>query len=136
MAKEIGFGSEFYVTTTTAATAIGQIKSISGPDSQTNDVDTTTLDSSTNYRTFVPGLIDPGVVTLEVVSDPTALVITRMRQYFEAGTAKTFNIYHNTSGNAQQFSAYVQSIGQEIPLDDLIMNTYTLKLSGDAGWTS
>lgn len=136
MAKEIGFGSELTVTTTTAATAIGQIRSISGPNSQVNDVDTTTLDSSTNYRTFIPGLIDPGVVSIEVVSDPTSLVITRLKQYLEAGSVKTFNIYHNTSANTAQFTAYVQGIGQEIPLDDLITNTYTFKLTGDAGWTS
>lgn len=136
MAKNIGYGSELSVASTTGTLDIGQIRSISGPDSEYDDVDTTTLDSSTNFRTFIPGLADPGVVTIEVVSDWTLTAQSRLRTYFEAGTAKTYTISHPTSANTQSFSAYVKSIGQEIPLDDLIMSTYSFKLSGDAGWTS
>ena len=40
----------------TSTGEIASLRSVGGPDATVNDVDTTTLDSSTNYRTFMPGL--------------------------------------------------------------------------------
>lgn len=136
MAKAIGFGSELSVASTTGTLDIGQIRSISGPDSEYDDVDTTTLDSSTNFRTFIPGLADPGALTIELVADPTLASHSRLSTYFEAGSLKTYTVSHATSANTQSFSAYVKSIGQEIPLDDLVTRSVVFKVSGDPGWTS
>ena len=136
MAKGIGFGSELSVASTTGVLDIGQIRSISGPNSAYDDVDTTTLDSSSNFRTFVAGLADPGEVTIELVADPTLTSHARLSLYHEAGSAKTYTISHPTSANTQAFSAYIKSLGQEIPLDDLITRSVTFKISGDPGWTS
>ena len=136
MAKGIGYGSELSVASTTGTLEVGQIRSISGPDSEYDDVDTTTLDSSTNFRTFVAGLADPGVVTIELVADPTLTSHTRLSTYHEAGSIKVWTISHPTSANTQAFSGYVKSIGQEIPLDDLITRSVSFKVTGDPGWTS
>lgn len=136
MSKYIGFASELNVTSTTGTLIIGQIRSISGPNSEAADVDTTTLDSSTNYRTFIPGLIDPGAVTFDVIFDPTTTAMKRLNDYHDGRLVKTFAVTHPTTTVTQSFSAYVKSLGQEIPLDDVVTRPVTLKVTGDPGWTS
>lgn len=136
MAKEIGYGAELSVATTTGTLDIAQIRSISGPDSEADMVDTTTMDSSTNYRTFIQGLADPGQVTLELVYDGTSVGHARLETYQENMTSKVYTISYPTSANTQSFTAYVQSLSVEIPLDDLITQSVTLKITGDPGWSS
>lgn len=53
MAKIFGYAAVLQVTTTTGDLAIGQLRSMSGPGVDFGDVDTTCMDSSSNYRTFV-----------------------------------------------------------------------------------
>ena len=52
------FGYRSIIATSTGELA--QLRSIDGPGMSFGDVDTTTMDSSTNYRTFVPSLGDAG----------------------------------------------------------------------------
>lgn len=138
MAKEIGFGATFTVATTTGTLTIGQIRSISGPGSDADMVDTTTLDSSTSYRTFTQGLADPGEVSLEVVYDGVTAAVghSRLETYQENRTSKVYTITYPTTANTQSFTAYVKGLSQEIPLDDLVMQTITMKITGDPGWSS
>jgi hypothetical protein len=137
MAKNIGYGSSLAVTTTTGSLAIGQIKTMSFGGSDATDVDTTTLDSSTNYRTFRPAPIDPGDLSMTVVYDPQAAAHRRLITYFEAFSTKTFTVtYNTTTSDTQAFSAYIKTVGAEIPLDDLVTADITLKITGDAAWQS
>lgn len=137
MAKEIGYGAELLCGTTTGGSVtVAQIRSISGPDSEADMVDTTTLDSSTNYRTFVQGLADPGQVTVELVYDSTATSHAKLQHYHDNRISATYTIVYPTSANSQAFTAYVQSLSLEVPLDDLITQTVTLKITGDPGWSS
>lgn len=137
MAKTIGYGSILTVTTTTAATEVGQIRNISGPGVSGNDVDTTCLDSSTNYRTFSSGLLDAGEVTFGVVYDPANVSHKRLTYYMGQRSEKTFIVYHGSStGDTDQFQAYVKGMSREIPLDDLITCDITLKVSGIPGYTT
>jgi hypothetical protein len=131
MTKNIGYKSILAVTTTTGAAEIAQIRNISGPGVSANDVDTTTLDSSTNYRTFACGLLDPGEVSMQLVYDPAAITHRRLALYMGTKAAKTFTVYHGSStGDSDAFIAYVKGMSREIPLDDLITCDVTLKVSG------
>ena len=137
MAKTIGYGSVLAVTTTTGVTSIGQVRSVSGPGVSANDVDTTTMDSSSNYRTFTCGLLDPGEVTFEVVYDPANVSHKRLAEYMGNLASKTFTVYHgSTDGDADAFSAYVKGMSREIPLDDVISCDFTLKVSGKPAYTT
>jgi hypothetical protein len=137
MAKSVGYKSILAVTTTTGLAEIGQIRNISGPGASANDIDTTTLDSSSNYRTFTCGLIDPGEVTFGVAYDPTNLLHKRLAYYMGMKSTKTFTVYHASStGDTDAFSAYVKGMGREIPLDDLITCDYTLKVTGKPAYTT
>ena len=137
MAKTIGYGSILAVTTTTGATEIGQIRNISGPGVSANDVDTTTLDSSSNYSTFACGLLDPGEVSFSVIYDPADSMHQRLAYYAGQRSSKTFTVYHASStGDTDAFTAYVKGLGREIPLDDVISADITLKVSGTPGYTT
>jgi len=130
MVKKIGFGTSLAVTSTTGQLTIGQIRTLTPPGTDATDVDTTTLDSSSNFRTFVSGPIDPGEVTFELAYDPSTLAHQRLSQYHNALNVKTFTIDYASTFGTQAFSAYIKSLGAEVPLDDLITQSVTLKVSG------
>ena len=137
MAKNIGFKSILAVATTTGAAEIGQVRNISGPGVSANDVDTTCLDSTSNYRTFSCGLLDPGEVTFGVAYDPALTAHKRLAFYMGQRSAKTFTVYHGSStGDTDAFVAYVKGLGREIPLDDLITADITLKVTGIPAYTT
>lgn len=134
MTKYFGYGSVLQVTTTTGDAAIGQVTAISGPGVDFGDVDTTCMDSSSNYRTFVPGLGDPGEITVSVAYDPTAVPIKRLTYYMGQRSVKAFKLYHGTTAaDEDAFSAYVKGISRDIPMDNLITAEITLRLTGKPG---
>ena len=138
MTKTFGYGSVLAVTTTTGETNIGQIRTISGPGVSFGDVDTTCMDSSTNYRTFIPGLGDPGEVTCSLVYAPTTVSHKRLMYYMGQRSIKTYTVYHGTTaaGTAQAFSAYVKGMSREILMDDLITGDVTFKVTGKPAYTT
>ena len=136
MAKIFGYGSAITVQTTTAEIIIGQVRSISGPGDSMDDVDVTCLDSTPAiHREFAPGLSDPGTVDLDLIYDSGNFMHKRLVTYQLARYEKTFKVYPgSTTGTADSFKAYVKDIGREIPLDDLITATLSLKVSGEPGY--
>jgi hypothetical protein len=138
MAKTVGYGSCLTVVSTSGADInTGQIRNITGPGVSGNDVDTTTMDSSSNYRTFVSGLLDPGEVTFSLVYDPTNTTHTRLTRMMGERLSTTFKVYAgSTSGNGQSFTGYVKGMSREIPMDDVITADVTIKVSGIPGYTS
>ena len=138
MTKHFGYGSVLQVTTTTGDLAIGQVLSISGPGVDFDDVDTTTMDSSSNYRTFVPGLGDPGELTISLVYAPTTTSHKRLMYYMGQRSTKAFKLYHGTTaaGDEDTFSAHIKSMSREIPLDGIITGDVTLKITGKPGYTT
>lgn len=129
------FGYRSIIATSTGE--IGQLTAISGPGVDFGDVDTTTMDSSSNYRTFVPGLGDPGEVTLSMVYDPALASHKILAEAAVNRTTKVFTVYHGSStGDTDTFSAHVKGISREIPMDGLITSDVTLKLTGLPGLTT
>jgi len=136
-AKTFGYGSVLVVTTTTGDANIAQLRNISGPGVTASDVDTTTMDSSTNYRTFVAGLLDSGEVSATMVYSTTAVTHKRLAYYMGQRSVKGFKLYHgSTAGTEQTFSAYIKGLGREIPMDDVITADLTLKVTGKPGYST
>jgi hypothetical protein len=138
MTKTIGYGSVLIVSTTTGGEVnVAQVRSISGPGVSANDVDTTTLDSSTNYRTFTCGLLDPGEVSFQLVYDSTDATHSRLARYMGLRYEADWKVCHSsTAGASTSFSGYVKGMSREVPLDDLITCDLTVKVSGSPGYTT
>lgn len=129
------FGYRSIVATTTGE--IAQLMGVNGPGVDFADVDTTTMDSSSNYRTFVPGLGDPGEVTLDLMYDPAAASHKILAEAAVNRTQKVFTVYHGSStGDTDVFTAGVKGIGREIPMDNMITCAVTLKVTGKPGYTT
>ena len=73
--KMIGLGTHLYVKTSTASTTtytdIGGLISLPGPDGSGDDIDTSTIDNSDNFKTFVRGQVDPGEMSLTLAYSST-----------------------------------------------------------------
>lgn len=138
MSKIFGYGSVLQVTTTTGDLAIGQVTNISGPGTDAADVDTTTMDSSSNFRTFVSGLIDPGELAISVMYDPGLVSHKRLAYYHGQRSTKVFKLYHGTTaaGDEDTFSAHIKSLGREIPMDNVITCDFTVRVTGKPGYTT
>ena len=138
MAKSIGYGSVLMVNSTTGGEVnVAQVRSISGPGVSFNDVDTTCLDSSSNYRTFVAGLGDPGELSFSLVYDSTATSMSLLTRHMKNRTSTTFKVAEGSSGGTlTSFSGYVKAMGREIPMDDVISCDVTVKVSGLPGYTT
>lgn len=129
------FGYRSIIATSTGELA--QLRSINGPGMSFGDVDTTCMDSTTNYRTFVPALGDAGEVTLTMAYDPTAASHKVLARAAQNRTTKVWTIYHGSSaGDTDTFSGYVKAIGRTIPMDDLITADVTIKITANPGYTT
>ena len=138
MAKKIGFGTKIEFTVSTAFdTELGLVLSIEGPSATRADVDTTTLDNASEYRTFISGLADPGEITMEVALDPANATQQAITDLLDTGDETDWKI---TDGGAvvvlATFKAYVKSYAPSFPLDGMQTASITLKCSADPGWVT
>ena len=131
--KKIGF------TTTIASSTSGTIasvRSISGPNASGDSVDTTTLDSTSRYRTFIGALVDGGEVTFDLIYDTEEPSHQTLAQFLSSQDTKSWTITYPSTFTAQTFSGHVTGLGAETPLDDVITQPVTIKVSGTPGFSS
>jgi len=139
MAKSVGYGTVLILCSSdnTTENNVAFVRSISGPGVSGNDVDTTTLDSSSNYRTFVSGLLDPGEVTFNLAYDPTAATHALIAHLMGERHTAAWKIAQGSSGGTlQTFTGHIKGMSREIPLDDMITCDVTMKVSGKPGYTT
>ena len=133
MAKIFGYRS--IIATSTGE--IAQLLGISGPGVDFPEVDTTTMDSSSNYRTSVAGLGNPGDVSLQMLYDPGGASHKVLARAAQNRTVKVWTVYHGSStGDTDVFSAWVKSINREIPKDGMIAADVSIHITGLPGYTT
>lgn len=138
MSKKLGLGTALSVQhPTTSYGAIGQIRGLRTGEAKGSKKESTTLDTTGAFHTYLFGLIDAGEATFDVVYDPGSNSHKYLSSLLKARAAKNWKVtYPTTAFPAKTFSAAVIGMGEEIPLDDLIMCSVTLGKTGDAGFTS
>lgn len=115
---------------------LGEVKNISGPSTEVSTIDVTTHSSaaSGNYREFIPSLIDPGTIDVELNWVPSDTTHQNLWSDLTARTKRDFWIQTpaNSSGASanMQFSAYVTGFPKEFPTDDVQTATITLRITG------
>lgn len=122
-----GVGTTFQKWGGAAWAAIAEVNSISGPTMSRDTIDVTSLDSTGGYREFIAGFRDPGTVQLTMnFTNPTYDI---MKTDFDSDTAQTYEIVlpDNTS---LEFIGLVTELPIEIPTDDKVTSTITIKISG------
>jgi predicted secreted protein len=106
--------------------AFAEIMSINLPDQKRDDIDVTTMDSTDMWREFIPGLKDAGSLTMQLLFEKANY--SKVQTAF-AGNPETWTI-GIPDGSTFSCSGYLNANGGEIPLDEKITQSVTLKLSG------
>ena len=139
--KMIGLGTHLYVKTSTASTTtytdIGGLISLPGPDGSGDDIDTSTIDNSDNFKTFLRGQVDPGEMSLTLAYSSTDSSSKKLGTYYKSGGLCTFKVdFPSTAVTDETFTGYVKSMGRAIEKDAMITRTVGIKVTGSPGFTS
>ena len=127
---QTGIGTEFrrWNTSTGIWEKLAEIKSISGPTATRATHDSTTLDTTGGYATFIPGLRDGGTVKFGMNFTRPAYEI--MKNDFESDTIQNYEIVLPDVDNTSfEFEGYVTEIPLNIPLE-IITCDVSIKISG------
>ena len=123
MAKTKSFGT----TISVGGTAIGGVTSISRSGADRNFPDITTHDSSGGYKEYAAGLKEGGTCEISGMFDNANAGQDLLRTGSDAVQAVIITL---PSAATISFSAYIQPPGEDIPLDDAVTFTASLKITG------
>lgn len=116
-------------TLSIGGTAVGQIVSIAGPNQSRDSIDISNMGSTGKWREFIPGMIDPGEATAEVIYDGTTVASLLAAQL--TATANTILVTFPDAGT-WQCAGFITALGHEIPFDDSIKQSVGFKFTGQA----
>jgi len=126
-------------TLTLGGTAVGNIISIGGPELARDALDVSTMESTSKYREFIPGMLDSGEITVEVNYDGTAAGTGNFLSAQMTQTAQTVLITLPAQGaggtSSWSVSGFMTGLGHAIPFDDKVTQSITFKLTGVATYT-
>jgi len=109
--------------------AIGNVTSITMPTQARDPVEITTMGSTSNFREFIPGLLNAGELTFELNYDGSAGGDANVLNTALTEDAETWTVvFPDTSSFA--CSGFITSIGGASPMDDKITQSVTIKLTG------
>ena len=125
-------------SSTTNWTAYGNIISFGGPNEAKDAIEISTMDSSTKFREFIPGMMDAGEITCELNYDGSNAGEANKLNSLFVSTASTdiwrvtINDVPSAASSCSYFQSvgFVTSLGHSIPFDDKVTQSLTLKLSG------
>lgn len=123
MAKTKSFGTSL----TVGGTAIGGLVSINLTGQDRNFPDATTHDTSGGFMEVVPGLKNPGSCDIEYQFDAADSGQDLLRTGSDSVQACVVTL---PNGKTWSFNAYIGTPSGAIPLDDIVTQSCSLKLSG------
>jgi len=125
-----GVGTKFRRWTAGAWADISEITNITGPGMTRATIDTTALDTTGGYRTFIAGFKNPGTVTLTM--NFTRDGYETMKNDFESDTLQNYEIILPDDENTTfEFEGLVTELPLTIPPDDKITCDVTIQISGE-----
>ena len=129
MAQTIGHGFVLAYAdagTSTSYTTIADVKSITMPSMEVNDVDVTNLDSANYTMEFKPGLINPGELTFTVSYDESQ----SNTLYGLLRAEKKFRVTATDSAT-YAVNGYIKQFGfPQVESESELTNELTIKVNG------
>lgn len=111
-------------------TSIANIMSISPPNMQRDSLETTKHNDEDRWRTFIPGLIDPGEVTLSISWDPAHATHDFIADLNSAEVAPYRVAFPAGTGTSFDFDAFITQFEPTGDVDGLLSANVTFKVSG------
>lgn len=113
---------------------IGSIYSLSPPEPEVGEINTTHYDITDNAHRYESGLIEGGEVEFGVIySDSIYNILDR-----DLGVEQIWDISY-PDDSTHEFTGFISSIGTEVPDaddDEVMRNTVTIKISGKPVFTA
>lgn len=128
----IGHGSAFAIGDgggPEVFTDLAEVTGITPPNISRDTVDATHMASTEKWREFVPGLRDPGEVSITLNWIPSGAAQDALMTKFASDTASNFRITY-PNAEADIFSAFCVGFAPEDPLDGKMTATVRFKLTG------
>lgn len=136
--KSIGNGVTLTVSTggsTVAASAVGGLMGVAGPDGGAEDVDTTTMDSTSNYQSWLRGFRDAGEMSMDVSYDPSDTGWTKIKAMDASGVGGSFAVtFSSTSLSVETFKGYVKNVGRSIQRATMVTRSITVHATSGPGF--
>ena len=123
MAKTKSFGT----TISVGGSAVGGVTSITRSGADRNFIDATNHSSTDGYREFLPGLKDGGTCEISGHYDAADAGQDLLRTAADTIRAVVITLPNSVTIG---FNAYVQPPDEDIPLDDMVTFTASLKVTG------
>jgi hypothetical protein len=134
--SSIGYGSVFEIVSDTSPdvyVALAEVKSITPPSIDVDQVEVTHMQSPNRYREFISGLLDGGECSFEMNFVPGSTSDDRLFELLNLATGVSRRRACRISypnGVTWAFDAEVTGYEPDVPFDDVMTATVTLKVSG------
>jgi predicted secreted protein len=134
---QIGLGTEFWMDNnagTPVLTKLGEIISVTPPNSQTEEVDATHMGSPDRRREYISGLIDDGEGTFEMNYVPGSVTDELIRGAQSSGLAKGYKIVLPDGAGTWEIegTCIVKGYERNIPIGDRMTATLTVRFTGES----
>lgn len=108
---------------------LAEVFEVTPPDASVDQIDVTHFQSPGRTKEFIPGLTDPGTVSVTMNYTPNSTSDQRIEALKAAGTVLSMRVTY-PNGVRVTFSAAVQSYSKAIPVDDRMTATMEVKVAG------
>ena len=134
-----GYGAKLQISDmaeTATFSDVAEIEGLSGPSLSADEIDVTTHDTTDGYREFIQGLKDAGELSVEANFIPTEdthkeSADASLLAAYNSGEKTDFKlVFPDANSTEWAFSAIVTGFEVDIPVDEKMTFSCTLKLSG------
>lgn len=134
---EIGYGTEFHISRDSGSSwlAIAKVTDITPPSDTIDVVDVTHMGSPDRRREFIPGLTDPGSMSLELIFEPGSATDLLLREIRSSGETVKCRITF-ASGPAYVFDGWLETYEGAVPLEDKMTATVSFKVTGEVEYVA
>ncbi len=134
MAIKAGVGTILKIDGST----IGNVTNITGPSMSKDTIDTTALDTTGGYRTFITGFKNAGTLTFTLMFEKEEY--STLKAAFDSDVAKSIEVILPDGATAEtgsklSFNGLVTELPLTIPPDDKITCDVTIQISGPVTFT-
>jgi hypothetical protein len=128
----LGYGTKVAIQNDASPAAyveIEEVRAVTPPNQQTEQVEATHMQSANRTREFITGLVDPGEMTFEINWRPGNTSDQRLTALKNSGVYKLTRVtWPNTV--TWTFLGAVTGLEPSTPIDDVATMTVTMRVSG------
>jgi predicted secreted protein len=118
-----GHGTTFSI----GGTSVGQIVSISGPNLSRDSIDISNMGSTNKWKEFLPGMLDAGECTIELIYDGTTVATLLAAQLTASASTMVVTYPDNGTWSA---AGFITSLGHSVSFDDAVKQSVGVKFTG------